>query len=350
MGVLTDRTNAPAGAPANPPQMPAAMPAAMPPAMGPATPPIPEHKTAPWARPDDAACGGLGIVQAGQACRVCDELNQRGSLLTSAYFDLRTDGEGFIVFQAKQATQNVLAGMNIPLLGRVRIPVVASAPAPTAQVKAVNAPAAVVEGERTFAPPPPGAVPQGPPAAAAPAAAPAADSLVAAAYKMVGEKPPVAAAPAPVLPSTVLPSAPPTADPGSVSHVSPGVTAGHVTAPKKGRGRPPTGFLMFLNGQPERGFTPDQCIYLDKVLASYGHELAKAGGVKSYYDLPVFQRRDAVAAHAAEFAAEFGAGYVFASWGHDADIDSFVTALAPYSYRVVVFSPGSMANASTPTA
>lgn len=90
------------------------------------------------------------------------------------------------------------------------------------------------------------------------------------------------------------------------------------------------GFRLFINSMPSGG----QFVDALQVLAAEGRELAEAQGVSSYYDLDAFKRRDALAAHAAEIAAELDGQDVVAIGGGQ-DLKALVEALRPMAAEVI---------------
>lgn len=71
------------------------------------------------------------------------------------------------------------------------------------------------------------------------------------------------------------------------------------TGGKKG-GRPTTTFRLYINCGP----VGDKVVDLSEILATYGKKLAEESSVASFYDLDAFQRRDSLAAHAEQIAAD----------------------------------------------
>lgn len=242
-----------------------------PPAPPPAPPSAANPTTnAPWAVESCAACKGKGINKQGNPCMACYHIRKRRGEPTVEAFETWHDEQGNLCWKAKDGAQ---------------------APAP-----AVQAPA-------------PTPAPIAAPAAAAPPVE--GKAPIAAEPKTKRAKPPKV-----VAPEIKEPPAPQTEQPNP--------------APAAEDGLGQRGFRLFVNAMPAGG----QFVDALQVLAQEGRELAEAQGVGSYYDLDAFKRRDVLAAHAVEIAAELDGQDVVAIGGGQ-DLKALVEALRPLAAEVI---------------
>lgn len=92
----------------------------------------------------------------------------------------------------------------------------------------------------------------------------------------------------------------------------------------------PRGFRLFLNALP----IGQEFVDAGELLGREGAELAEAQGVKSYYELDAFKRRDAIAAQASAIATEL-AGKALVVVGGGQDLKALIEALRPFAAEVV---------------
>lgn len=234
---------------------------------------------APWAVESCAACKGKGINKSGNPCMACYHIRKRRGESTVDDFETWHDDAGNLCWKAKD-------GSAAPT------PAPAAAPATEAQAAAgeVTGKAAIVE-----------------PAEAKPAKP----------RRTVKPKERKAPAPETKEPPAEARSAPTPPTPAQAPERS------TVAAPAGG-------FRFYINAMPIGAPYVD----VAEILAREGAELAEAQGVESYYALDPFKRRDVLAEHARDIAAELDGQDVVAIGGSQ-DLKALVEALRPFAAEIV---------------
>ena len=250
--------------------------------------------TPPWAQPSCPACKGAGFNKKGSPCRICDATSKKAGGRTSLEFVVASDGEGNVVWEAKDGSMS------------------GTAPLPNAEteVKAqekVELPAAPLDT------PEPAEAPEKDVMAAidakAEAAAKEATEDVEQKIAKKGEK---------VLPETKPPKprkprkpkkpkakVEPTPEPEdyTLGETDPDLTttedvevptAEEVTAAPtmpKSKGRPKTGYYLYIDCMP----IGVETTAIEGLFTEMGAELAAEMSVESYFDLDVYKRRESFA-------------------------------------------------------
>lgn len=294
MGIFDKMKTSAAGVPAAPaPVAPKAAPAPAPSTPQPTKEELenkglhPEQQAAPWARATCKGCKGMGLTKQGAPCRVCDTLNKKDGLPTSAAWTLSTTDAGLIVWTDASGAQGSTPAVAEPKVADRTS--AAHAPQEAAQEPAGGALAKKGRRGRKKAEEPAPAQPQPEPA---PEAAPETDETE-------GEAP------------------------------------GATEAPAAGKpGRRPQGFTLLIGALPERAKTTG-VIGLDQEFDRWGSELAKEMGAESYFALDAYKRRDWMAMRAAQIAETFGSKIVTAI-GESPDFLEFLAAIKPHASYVYV--------------
>ena len=103
---------------------------------------------------------------------------------------------------------------------------------------------------------------------------------------------------------------------------------------RKPAGRPPAGPKLLIGVMPVKGIPPTRIQLAQTVLQKFGDMLAKHKNVPSYYSLPAYERRSALAMQAAVIADAIGTDYVMVTNPDNPDIESLVSALIPFCQLV----------------
>lgn len=108
---------------------------------------------------------------------------------------------------------------------------------------------------------------------------------------------------------------------------------------KPGAGRPKTGFTLYLNCMPSRGFAPGTVLHLDVIMRRYQDAMveqcaAEGKPVETYWAINAFVRRDMMSRAAEQIAVELGANHVVGR-GLSPDMVAFLDAIRPFAARVV---------------
>lgn len=273
----------------------------------------PASSVAPWATQGCGSCAKSphpGWNTQGNPCRICNGSMAAAGGPISDHFQI-ADAPGGRFWTARPEQVPALQGMGVLLEGfsaviplREVAATVAGQPYAAAAAPAAAAPAAVVGQVPTTVAP----VSQ-PVAAQALAVAPAAEAAA----------PVLAAAPTNSLVQQITPAGPVT-------------LTEELVKPKAARGRPKTAFMLYIGCAPQ-GESP-RAIALEDIFQRLSEQLAADSGVRSYYELHPFQRRDCLAAVAQSTAAFLGKSKVTVS-AKSPDIVAFVDALRPFASEVV---------------
>lgn len=103
---------------------------------------------------------------------------------------------------------------------------------------------------------------------------------------------------------------------------------------RKPVGRPPAGPKMLIGVMPVKGVPPTRIQLAQTILHKFGTMLAKHKNVPSYYSLPAYERRSALAMQAETIAEAIGTDYVMVTNPDNPDIESLVSALIPFCQLV----------------
>lgn len=251
--------------------------------------------TPPWAQAKCPACKGAGFNKKGSPCRICDATSKKAGGRTSLEFAVASDGEGNIVWEAKDGSMSGIAPLpnaetEVKSQEKVELPAAPLDTSEPAEAPEKNVMAAID--------------------AKAEAAAKEAAEDVDKATAKKGEKVlPETKPPKPRKPrkprkpkAEKAPEPAPDPDDYQLGESDPGLTttedieiptAEEVTAPMppKSKGRPKTGYYLYIDCMP----IGVETTAIEGLFATMGAELASEMSVESYFDLDVYKRRETFA-------------------------------------------------------
>lgn len=100
------------------------------------------------------------------------------------------------------------------------------------------------------------------------------------------------------------------------------------------RGRPPAGPKLLIGVMPVKGVRPERVQLAQDVLMRFGDMLANSKQVPSYYSLPAYERRSAIASEASKIAEALGSDYILVTNPDNPDIEAMISALIPYCEHI----------------
>lgn len=103
---------------------------------------------------------------------------------------------------------------------------------------------------------------------------------------------------------------------------------------RRGPGRPPAGIKLLIGVLPVKGVRPERIQLAQDVLIRFGDMLANSRQVPSYYSLPAYERRSAIAAEAHKIAESLGSDYIVVTNPDNPDIEAMISSLIPYCEHV----------------
>jgi hypothetical protein len=243
---------------------------------------VPVQSTAPaWAQSNCPACKGVGFNKKGSPCRICDATSKKLGGRTSLEFVIDTDGEGNIVWEAKDGSSNGSTSLNAvepKVQEKMELP--PPAPLDTPEPKGEETQKDIMSE-----------IDKAADKAATEAAADADAKSEKAKAKLEGKpkkprKPRKPKAEKVVEPEPdTVPEQSEQTDPEDVQ------TAEEVTAPTKAKGRPKAGYYLYVDCMPIGVETSAIEVIFNEMAA----EMAAEMEVDSYFDLDVYKRREAFA-------------------------------------------------------
>ena len=257
----------------------------------------------PWAQKNCPACKGAGFNKKGSPCRICDATSKKAGGRTSLEFVVESDGEGNIVWEAKDGSMSGIAPLPtaataVKAQEKVELPVapldqvddIADAGPEKDIMAAVHAAGneaaaeAAEEVDKKTAKKAEKVLPEPKPAKPRKPRKPRRKPEVVEAEKADTET---------LITSTLLVTAPEQTEPAEPTDPEDVPTAEDVIeqTPAKSKGRPKTGYYLYIDCMPIGVETSA----IEGIFAEFAAELAAEMNVESYFDLDVFKRRESFA-------------------------------------------------------
>lgn len=248
--------------------------------------------TPPWAQANCPACKGKGFNKKGSPCRICDATSKKVGGRTSLEFVVDTDGEGNVVWEAKDGSMSgtsSLSAVEPKAQEKMELPAAPlDTPEPSSDedlkdvMAAVDAGAALAikqaqeESDKQLAKAGDKVLTESKPKTKKPRKP-----------RKTRRKPEVVAAEKDPTELTDV-ETPEAAAPETPEDVQ---TAEEVIEPPKSKGRPKAGYFLYIDCMP----IGVETTAIENVFNEMAAELAAEMEVASYYDLDVYKRREAFA-------------------------------------------------------